>query len=69
MNETGYPPRQGLYDPQHEHDACGFGFVVDIKGRASHDIVQKALATLPQEKFLGYVLNRQGHPAKKEAAA
>ena len=27
----------GLYDPQHEHDACGVGFVVDIKGRKSHD--------------------------------
>jgi glutamate synthase (NADPH) large chain len=46
MSETGYPPRQGLYDPQHEKDACGFGFVVDIKGRASHDIVEKALEVL-----------------------
>jgi glutamate synthase (NADPH) large chain len=44
--ETGYPERQGLYDPQHEKDACGFGFVVDLKGRASHDIVAKALEVL-----------------------
>ena len=44
--ETGYPPRQGLYDPQNERDACGFGFVVDVKGRASHDIVEKALTVL-----------------------
>jgi glutamate synthase (NADPH) large chain len=46
MSEHGYPERQGLYDPQNEHDACGFGFVADIKGRRSHDIVQKALTVL-----------------------
>ena len=37
---------QGLYDPQHEHDACGVGFVVDIKGRQTHGIVQQALRVL-----------------------
>jgi glutamate synthase (NADPH/NADH) large chain len=46
MKEQGYPQRQGLYDPAFEHDACGFGFVVDIQGRRSHDIVEKALAVL-----------------------
>jgi glutamate synthase (NADPH) large chain len=46
MSEHGYPQRQGLYDPQHEHDACGFGFVCDIQGRKSHEIVQKALTVL-----------------------
>jgi len=45
-DETGFPARQGLYDPRLEHDSCGFGFVVDIKGRASHDIVVKALEVL-----------------------
>ena len=40
------PPAQGLYDPSAEHDACGVGFVVHIKGRRSHDIVQKALQVL-----------------------
>jgi glutamate synthase (NADPH/NADH) large chain len=40
------PPRQGLYDPSFEHDACGFGFVVDLKARASHDIIRKALQVL-----------------------
>jgi glutamate synthase (NADPH/NADH) large chain len=44
--ETGLPQKQGLYDPRNEHDACGFGFVADIKGRATHDIVQKALEVL-----------------------
>ena len=42
----GPPPAQGLYDPRHEHDACGVGFVVDIKGGKSHDIVVKALDVL-----------------------
>ena len=42
----GPPPAQGLYDPAHEHDACGVGFVVDIKGRRSHSIVQQALSVL-----------------------
>ena len=53
--ETGTPPRQGLYDPQYEHDACGFGFVVDVKGRASHDIVEKALTVLLNLEHRGAV--------------
>jgi glutamate synthase (ferredoxin) len=40
------PDQQGLYDPRHEHDACGVGFIVDIKGRKSHAIVQQALQVL-----------------------
>jgi len=43
---TGLPPKQGLYDPSHEHDACGVGFVVNIKGAKSHEIVQQALTIL-----------------------
>ena len=35
----------GLYDPQFEHDACGIGAVVDIKGRKSHQTVSDAPAT------------------------
>ncbi|MCW2622895.1 MAG: Glutamate synthase large chain, partial [Frankiales bacterium] len=31
--QGGLPPAQGLYDPAHEHDACGVAFVVDIAGR------------------------------------
>src|SRR5678815_1046705 len=42
----GLPPKQGLYDPQFEHDACGVGFVVNIKGRKSHEIVRQALTIL-----------------------
>src|SRR5712671_1179989 len=43
---AGLPPKQGLYDPQMEHDSCGVGFVVNIKGRKSHQIVQQALQIL-----------------------
>lgn len=43
---AGIPVKQGLYDPRFEHDACGVGFVVDIKGRASHSIVADALTVL-----------------------
>jgi glutamate synthase domain-containing protein 2/glutamate synthase domain-containing protein 1/glutamate synthase domain-containing protein 3 len=44
--QTGPPPKQGLYDPQFEHEACGVGFVVNIKGRKSHSIIQQALQVL-----------------------
>jgi len=37
---------EGLYDPTQEHDACGVGFVVDIKGRKSHKILSNALVIL-----------------------
>ncbi len=37
---------QGLYDPLQERDACGVGFVVDMHGRKSHDIVRKGLQIL-----------------------
>ena len=40
------PSQQGLYDPENEHDACGIGFVVNIKGVRSHAIVKQALEVL-----------------------
>ena len=43
---SALPPASGLYDPRYEHDACGVSFVVDIKGRASRDIVATALGAL-----------------------
>ena len=46
MTTPGMPEAQGLYDPIHEHDACGVGFVVDMKGRRSHAIVSQALTVL-----------------------
>ncbi|HXN34672.1 MAG TPA: glutamate synthase central domain-containing protein, partial [Opitutaceae bacterium] len=43
---NGLPPKQGLYDPWYEHDSCGVGFVVDIKGRASNKILKQAIQIL-----------------------
>ena len=37
---------EGLYDPRNEHDACGVGFVANIKGRKSHDIIRRGLQIL-----------------------
>ncbi len=42
----GFPRKQGLYDPSREKDACGIGFVVNIKGHKSHDIVRQGLQVL-----------------------
>ncbi len=46
ITKHGQPQKQGLYDPQFEHDACGVGFLVQMKGVPSHDIVQHALTIL-----------------------
>jgi glutamate synthase (NADPH) large chain len=43
---NGLPPAQGLYDPAHEHDACGIGFVASIPGHKSHDIIEKGIQVL-----------------------
>src|ERR1700726_383327 len=40
------PRQQGLYDPRNEHDACGMGFVVDLHGNKSHDIIRKGIEIL-----------------------
>jgi len=42
----GLPRAQGLYDPKNEHDACGVGFVADLKGRKSHQIIEYGLQIL-----------------------
>ena len=43
---AAFPPKQGLYDPRHEHDACGIGFVAHIRGQRTHGIVRDALEVL-----------------------
>ncbi len=45
--------QQGLYDSWFEHDACGFGFVADIAGRKSHQIVRSALTVLKNLEHRG----------------
>ena len=55
MTDPGLPAAEGLYDPRNEHDSCGVGFVVDMKNRASHDIVAKGLSILRNLEHRGAV--------------
>ena len=45
--------QQGLYDPAFEHDACGIGFVANIKGIKSHQNVSDALTILENMEHRG----------------
>ena len=49
------PIAQGLYDPSNEHDACGVGFVVNIKGKKSNTIIQQGLKILENLDHRGAV--------------
>ncbi len=53
--DPGLPPAQGLYTAQHEHDACGVGFVAQMKNKASHDIVTMGLKILENLDHRGAV--------------
>ncbi|MFA5260238.1 MAG: glutamate synthase central domain-containing protein, partial [Candidatus Omnitrophota bacterium] len=50
-----YPEKQGLYDPQFEHDSCGVGFVCDIKGEKSNKIVKQGIEVLHRLSHRGAV--------------
>ncbi len=52
--QPGGPPQpQGLYDPRFEHDACGVGFVVNMHGEKSHEIVRQGLEILANLEHRG----------------
>lgn len=55
LNSRGLPKAQGLYDPENEHDACGIGFIANIKGKKSHKIVQQGLQILENLTHRGAV--------------
>lgn len=55
MSMSSLPLPQGLYHPRNEHDSCGVGFVVDIKNRASHEIVEQGLEILVNVTHRGAV--------------
>ncbi len=55
MSSNGLPRHQGLYDPRFEKDACGIGFVVNVKGTKSHDIIRKGLQVLENLAHRGAV--------------
>ncbi|MGB3830540.1 MAG: glutamate synthase large subunit [Mesorhizobium sp.] len=53
--EGGLPSAQGLYDPRNEHDACGVGFIANMKGARSHQIVEDGLFVLENLTHRGAV--------------
>jgi len=55
MSQRALPPKQGLYDPGNEHDACGIGFVANIKNRKSHAIITSGLEILVNLRHRGAV--------------
>jgi len=55
MSHGALPPKQGLYEPQNEHDACGIGFIVHIKGHQNHEIINQGLTILENLTHRGAV--------------
>ncbi|HVY01063.1 MAG TPA: glutamate synthase large subunit, partial [Pseudorhodoplanes sp.] len=53
--DPGLPAPQGLYDPSNDKDACGVGFIADLKGRKSHQIIEDALQILCNLEHRGAV--------------
>ncbi|TGV06200.1 hypothetical protein EN829_053655, partial [Mesorhizobium sp. M00.F.Ca.ET.186.01.1.1] len=53
MTRNGMPAKQGLYDPMFEHDACGIGFIANLKAKATHEMVQNGLKILCQLEHRG----------------
>ena len=46
INSAGQPGPFGLYDPKYEHDGCGVGFVVNINGTKSHEIIERGIEVM-----------------------
>ncbi len=55
MSNRALPAKQGLYDPNNEHDACGVGFIAHIKGQKNHAIVRQGLELLKNLTHRGAV--------------
>src|SRR6188768_4046748 len=53
--DPGTPFAQGLYDPALDKDSCGVGFIADIKGRKSHQIIEDGLRILCNLEHRGAV--------------
>ncbi len=55
MKIENYPKKQGLYDPAHEKENCGVGFIAHMKGDKSHDIIRQGLDLLNRLEHRGAV--------------
>ncbi len=49
------PAKQGLYNPENEHDNCGAGFICSLQGKKTNDIIHKALDILDKLEHRGAV--------------
>ena len=49
---NGFPKKQGLYDPAFEKDSCGVGFVMNMRGEKSHEIIFQGLEILKKMDLL-----------------
>ncbi|MAU41452.1 MAG: glutamate synthase large subunit [Kordiimonas sp.] len=55
LNHKGLPSEQGAYNPDNEHDSCGIGMAVNIKGKKSHSIIERGLKILENLEHRGAV--------------
>jgi len=55
MKFRNFPEKKGLYDPRFEHDSCGVGFVSNINGKKSNEIIQKGIKVLERLSHRGAV--------------
>ncbi|OQW54824.1 MAG: glutamate synthase subunit alpha [Proteobacteria bacterium SG_bin9] len=55
VRDPALPKAQGAYDPAHERDACGVGFVADMRDRRTHSIVEQGLNILENLDHRGAV--------------
>ncbi|HMO57905.1 MAG TPA: glutamate synthase central domain-containing protein, partial [Roseiflexaceae bacterium] len=61
MNDPLHQRRRGLYDPRFEHDACGIGFVAQLSGAPSHEILVQAVTAV------GHMAHRGGVAADNKS--
>ena len=69
MRNPTLPLEQGLYDPRFEHDSCGVGFVCNIKGERSGEIVRQGLEVLSRLAHRGAVVNNRAAGAAERIHA
>ena len=67
MDRPATPEKQGLYDPQNEHDACGVGLVANINGQKSHKIIKQGLEVLAGAAASTPVLIQAMNQARSQA--
>ena len=62
----GRPPAEGLYDPSLEKDSCGVGFIANIKGKKSHQIVSDAMNILCNLEHRGALASNPGRAGRPQ---